>query len=276
MGAFAGWDMPLLYGSARDEHLAVRRASGVFDVSHMGQLEVTGAGARDALQALLTNDVTALGPGQGQYTLLCQDDGGVIDDLIVYALADRFLLVVNASNIAACRERLEGRLPAGVELADRSPEIAMLALQGPGWAEALRPLAATPLAFSLDYFEIGEDVIAGVPSLIARTGYTGEPGVELMCPWDAAPALWDALERVPQGGRRVPRAHELDAGLARVAGPRDQARDPGDHVLPDLEVVERERERRGGERAERLGPARALEGEHRHLGRPVGHLHAGR
>lgn len=196
MGAFAGWDMPLLYDSARDEHLAVRRATGIFDVSHMGQLEVAGAGARDALQGLLTNDVTAIGPGQGQYTLLCQDDGGVIDDLIVYALADRFLLVVNASNIAACRERLEDRLPAGVEVADRSPEVAMLALQGPGWAEALRPLAATPLAFSLDYFEIGEDVIAGVPCLIARTGYTGEPGVELMCPWDAAPAVWDALQDV--------------------------------------------------------------------------------
>ena len=214
MGAFAGWDMPLLYDSARDEHLAVRRASGIFDVSHMGQLEVTGPGARDALQALLTNDVTAVGPGQGQYTLLCHDDGGVIDDLIVYALADRFLLVVNASNIAPCRERLEDRLPAGVEVADRSPEVAMLALQGPRWAEALRPLAATPLAFSLDYFEIGEDVIAGVPCLIARTGYTGEPGVELMCPWDAAPALWDAL----QGARR-PRPRR--AGRPRHPPPRD-------------------------------------------------------
>jgi aminomethyltransferase len=196
MGAFAGWDMPLLYGSARDEHMAVRTASGIFDVSHMGQLEVTGTGARDALQALLTNDVAAIGPGQGQYTLLCEDDGGVIDDLIAYALADRHLLVVNASNIAACRERLEDRLPAGVEVADRSPEVAMLALQGPRWAEALRPLAATPLPFTLDYFEIGEDVVAGVPCLVARTGYTGEPGVELMCPWDAAPALWDALQSV--------------------------------------------------------------------------------
>jgi aminomethyltransferase len=197
-GAFAGWDMPLLYGSARDEHLAVRRGSGVFDVSHMGQLEVSGGAARDALQTLLTNDVTAIGPGQGQYTLLCQDDGGVIDDLIAYALADRFLLVVNASNVAACRERLEERLPAGVELADRSREVAMIALQGPRWAEALRPLLATPRALSLEYFEIGEDVVAGVPCLIARTGYTGEPGVELMCPWDAAPELWDALQGVAE------------------------------------------------------------------------------
>ncbi len=159
----------------------------------MGQLEVSGPAAREGLAAVLTNDLSAIGPGQGQYTLLCQDDGGVIDDLIVYALADRYLLVVNASNVEACRDRLAERLPGGADLADRSPEVAMLALQGPRWADALRPLAETPLAFTLDYFDIGEDRIAGVPCLIARTGYTGEPGVELMCPWDGAPAVWDAL-----------------------------------------------------------------------------------
>lgn len=193
MGTFAGWDMPLLYGSARSEHMAVRERSGVFDVSHMGQLEVSGAGAREALAWILTNDVSAIGPGQGQYTLMCEDDGGVIDDLIAYALPDRFLLVVNAANVAPCHARLEDRLPAGVELADRSREIAMLAVQGPRWADALRPLAASPAPFLLDYFEIGEDVIGGVPCLVARTGYTGEPGVELMCPWDRAADLWDAL-----------------------------------------------------------------------------------
>lgn len=196
MGGFAGWDMPLYYSTASAEHRAVRATCGLFDVSHMGQLEVSGPAAREGLSRALTNDLSAIGPGQGQYTLLCQDDGGVIDDLIVYALPDRYLLVVNASNIAACRDWLAERLPEGAELADRSPEVAMLALQGPGWADALRPLAATPLAFSLDYFDIGEDVIAGVPCLIARTGYTGEPGVELMCPWDGAPAIWDALMAV--------------------------------------------------------------------------------
>lgn len=193
MGAFAGWDMPLYYSTARAEHRAVRERCGVFDVSHMGQIEVSGPQAREGIARCLTNAVSQIGPGQGQYTLMCQDDGGVIDDLIAYALPDRFLLVVNASNVAACRARLEERLPAGAHLADRSPEMAMLALQGPRWADALRPLAATPAAFSLDYFEIAEDQIAGVPCLIARTGYTGEPGVELMCPWDAAPRLWDAL-----------------------------------------------------------------------------------
>lgn len=202
MSAFAGWDMPLYYSTARAEHRAVREGCGLFDVSHMGQLEVSGPGAREGLSRALTNDLATIGPEQGQYTLMCQDDGGVIDDLIVYALADRYLLVVNASNIAACRERLEDRLPDDATLADRSPEVAMLALQGPRWAEALRPLAATPAAFSLDYFGIGEDVIAGVPCLIARTGYTGEPGVELMCPWDRAPELWDGLMGVP--GAPVP------------------------------------------------------------------------
>ncbi len=193
MGEFAGWDMPLYYSSAGAEHRAVREHCGLFDVSHMGQLEISGPEAREGLERALTNDLSAIGPGQGQYTLMCEDDGGVIDDLIVYALADRYLLVVNASNIGACRERLEDRLPRRADLADRSAEVAMLALQGPRWADALGPLAATPSAFALDYFEVAEDTIAGVPCLIARTGYTGEPGVELMCPWEGAPALWDAL-----------------------------------------------------------------------------------
>jgi aminomethyltransferase len=183
----------------------VRGASGVFDISHMGQLEVSGPGAREALAGLLTNDLWAIGPGQGQYTLMVDDDAGVIDDLIVYALPDRYLLVVNASNVGACRERLHDRLPHGVTLADRSKEIAMLALQGPAWKAALGPHLATPAAFELDYFEVGEDMVAGVPCLIARTGYTGEPGVELLCPWDGAPALWDAL----MGGEEPP----VPAGL---------------------------------------------------------------
>jgi len=196
MGAFAGWDMPLYYSTARAEHTAVRKSAGVFDVSHMGQLEVSGPGAREGLALTLTNDLD-IAPGQGQYTLMCEDDGGVIDDLIVYALGDRYLLVVNASNIAACRDRLADRLPADAELTDRSPETAMLALQGPAWADALRPLSARGTAFGLEYFSIGDDEIAGVPCRIARTGYTGEPGVELMCPWDEAPVVWDALLASP-------------------------------------------------------------------------------
>jgi aminomethyltransferase len=198
--------MPLGYTTVRDEHRAVRERSGVFDVSHMGQIEVSGPGAREYLQATLTNDVTAIGPAQGQYTLLCQEDGGVIDDLIAYALPDRHLLVVNAANVDACRTWLADRAPAGVDVDDRSAEVAMLAVQGPRWREALSPLRGSPAAMSLEYFEIGEGSLAGVPCLIARTGYTGEPGVELMCPWSDAPRLWDAL----LGGPHAP----VPAGLA--------------------------------------------------------------
>ncbi|MSO44240.1 MAG: glycine cleavage system aminomethyltransferase GcvT [Thermoleophilia bacterium] len=189
---FAGWEMPVEYAGVRTEHLGVRSTCGLFDVSHMGQIEVTGPAAREFLQATLTNDITRLGPGQAQYTLLPDDDGGVIDDLLVYALRDRFLLVVNASNIAPCWERLEGLAPVGVDVLDRSPQVAMLALQGPRWARALTPISS-PEPFSLPYMEATVAGIAGVPCLVARTGYTGEPGVEIMCDADLAPQIWDAL-----------------------------------------------------------------------------------
>jgi aminomethyltransferase len=196
LGDFAGWQMPLDYGSPRGEHLAVRAGVGVFDVSHMGQIEAAGPDARALLRWALTNDLGAIGPGQGQYTLMLADDGGVIDDLIVYALLDRYLLVVNAANRDACWARIrDGAEGRDVEIADRSDEIAMLALQGPDWAKALGPLAGTPAPLGLEYFEITEDMIAQVPALIARTGYTGEPGVEIMCPWELAPRIWDALMR---------------------------------------------------------------------------------
>lgn len=194
LGDFAGWQMPLDYGSPRAEHLAVRSAVGVFDVSHMGQIEVSGPDTRALLVWALTNNLSAIGPGQGQYTLMLTDDGGVIDDLIVYALIDRYLLVVNAANREACWERIragaEGR---EVSVADRSDEIAMLALQGPAWETALAPLVGSPAPLALDYFEITEDMVADVPAFVARTGYTGEPGVEIMCPWELAPRVWDAL-----------------------------------------------------------------------------------
>jgi aminomethyltransferase len=206
LGGFAGWDMPLVYTTVRAEHRAVRERCGLFDVSHMGQIEVSGPGAREFLQSRLTNDVSAIGPGQGQYTLLLQDDGGVIDDLIVYALLDRHLLVVNASNVAACLEAISERAPAGVTVADRSHEVAMFALQGPAWKEALTPLLASPAPLAMEPFEIVEDTVATVPCLVARTGYTGEPGVEILCPWELAGRLWDALMRGP--------AAPVPAGLA--------------------------------------------------------------
>ncbi len=193
---FAGWEMPVEYVGVRAEHLAVRATCGLFDVSHMGQIEVMGKGARDFLQATLTNDITRIGPGQAQYTLLPDDDGGVIDDLLAYALLDRFLLVVNASNIDACWARLTSLASDDLELVNRSPDVGMLALQGPAWVKALTPISS-PEPFSLPYMEATEAHVAGVPCLVARTGYTGEPGVEIMCDAAQAPVIWDALMGTP-------------------------------------------------------------------------------
>ncbi len=172
----------------------MRGGVGMFDVSHMGQIEVSGPDARALLVRGLTNRLAAIGPGQAQYTLMLDDDGGVIDDLIVYALIDRHLLVVNAANRAACWARMEA-LATGYEVtvADRSDEIAMIAVQGPLWERALGPLVGSPAPLGLEYFEVTEDMVASVPAFVARTGYTGEPGVEIMCPWDLAPRVWDAL-----------------------------------------------------------------------------------
>jgi aminomethyltransferase len=194
MAPFAGWEMPLLYSSAKDEHMAVRSAAGIFDVSHMGQLELTGDGAHAYLQERLSNDLDRLDVGQGQYTLLLTDDAGVIDDLIAYRLADRYFLVVNASNTDACRDALGDGLPTGVELVDRSREWGMLALQGPGWAEALSGVADAQSAIDTPYFSVIPSEVAGEPCLLARTGYTGEPGVEILCPWDGTVSVWDALQ----------------------------------------------------------------------------------
>ncbi len=267
MGAFAGWDMPLYYSTARAEHRAVRERCGVFDVSHMGQLEVSGAGAREALARLLTNDIDEIGPGRGQYTLMCEDDGGVIDDLIAYALADRFLLVVNASNVAACRDRLADRLPAGVALADRSREVAMMALQGPAWKAALSPHLATPLALSLDYFEVGEDMVArrALPHRPHRLHRRARGRADV--PVGRGPR---GLGR-PHVGRRPARAGR--AGRARHPAPGDGlpalragalARAHPDRGRPSLGLRRRRRpllRRRGHAPPGRRGDARAA----RHL-----------
>lgn len=185
--------MPLLYAGVREEHVAVRTRCGVFDVSHMGQIAVSGDGARDYLGQALTNDIQKLQPGQGQYTLVCREDGGTIDDLIVYQLADRYLIICNASNVAPVFDWIAGRAPEGVAVADESATFAMLALQGQAWEQAIAALVTDRAIFGLPYFGIVAVDVAGVPSLVARTGYTGEPGVEIMCPTDRATEVWDAL-----------------------------------------------------------------------------------
>ncbi len=197
LGGFAGWDMPLEYSTVRDEHRNVRTRCGVFDVSHMGQITVSGGGARAYLGEALTNDIDKLEPGQGQYTLVCRDDGGTIDDLIVYQLLDHYMIICNASNVAPVFTWVAARAPQGVTVSDESVGHAMLAVQGPAWEQALGPLVTGDEIVGLPYFGIAQTAVAGVPSWVARTGYTGEPGVEIMCPAHRATEVWDALMAGP-------------------------------------------------------------------------------
>ena len=187
MVPFAGWEMPVQYEGVIPEHRAVRTDAGVFDVSHMGEFEVEGPTARDLLQAVLSNDVDRLQPGQAQYSLITNDAGGIVDDVIVYRLAEhRYFVVVNASNREADLAWLIERELRGSDVRDVSDEYALLAVQGPRALERLGLARATPFTF-----ELGE--LDGVEVMINRTGYTGEEGVELACMEDDAVRLWDAI-----------------------------------------------------------------------------------
>jgi aminomethyltransferase len=184
---FAGWEMPVQYEGVIPEHRAVRGDAGVFDVSHMGEIEVEGPTARDVLQAMLSNDIDKLSPGDAQYTLLTTESGGIIDDLIAYRLDDhRYLLIVNASNREAVFRWLKEHEQRGSDVRDVSDDYALLAVQGP---RSLERLGLGPgKAFT---FELAE--LDGIEVMVNRTGYTGEEGVELACMEDDAPALWDAI-----------------------------------------------------------------------------------
>jgi aminomethyltransferase len=190
MVPFAGWEMPVQYEGVIQEHRAVRENCGVFDVSHMGELEVEGPRAQELLQSVLSNDLERIGPGQAQYTLLTNERGGIIDDLIAYAVeAGRYLLIVNGSNREVDFRWLKERETRGTEVSDRSSEYALLAVQGPRAFERL-DLPPAP-AFT---WAMGE--IDGVEVMVNRTGYTGEEGCELMSTAEDAAELWDrVLER---------------------------------------------------------------------------------
>jgi aminomethyltransferase len=184
---FAGWEMPVQYEGVIPEHLAVRTDAGVFDVSHMGQLHVEGPSAAELLQGLLSNDLGKLEDGDAQYTLLTNERGGIVDDLIVYRLsAHHFLLIVNAGNRDAAFTWLKERELRGSEVRDASDDYGLLAVQGPRALERLGLPEAKPFTHAM-----GE--LDGVEVMVNRTGYTGEAGVELMCPVEDAGALWDAV-----------------------------------------------------------------------------------
>lgn len=193
MTAFAGFEMPLSYGGILEEHRAVRAAAGIFDLCHMGEFELRGPRAIEVLERAMTNSAAALSEGRAQYTLMCAEDGGTIDDLIVYRVgAERYLLCVNASNIAADREWLAGLGAARADFRDLSDETGLVAVQGPRAIGILEPLARFPIA-RVRRFGVAEGEIAGVRCVAARTGYTGEDGFELFTPAARAPELFSAI-----------------------------------------------------------------------------------
>ncbi|HET9323507.1 MAG TPA: glycine cleavage system aminomethyltransferase GcvT [Gaiellaceae bacterium] len=184
---FAGWEMPVQYEGVIQEHRAVRSDAGVFDVSHMGELEVEGPKAHEFLQTMLSNDLDRLEPGQAQYTLLTNERGGIVDDLIAYRLeAGRYLLIVNASNRDADFRWLKEREVPGSDVRDVSDGYALLAVQGPRSLERLGLAEAPAFTFAMEELD-GHEV------MVNRTGYTGEKGVELMVPAEEGPLLWDAV-----------------------------------------------------------------------------------
>ena len=191
---FAGWEMPVQYRSILEEHRAVRGAAGLFDVSHMGEFEVSGPGSGRFLNGMVTNDVAKLHPGRVLYTPMCQPDGGVVDDLLIYMRGpEDFFLCVNAGNIAKDLNWLQEHVgDSAVSIRDRSTNFALLALQGPQAAAILQPLCGIDLGL-IRYYHFGEGTVAGVKCMISRTGYTGEDGFELYHPAASAPALAEAL-----------------------------------------------------------------------------------
>ena len=207
---FGGWQMPIEYpgGGVLKEHVAVREAVGVFDVSHLGKGVVRGAGALDFVNDRLTNDLNRISPGQAQYTLCCDPEtGGVVDDLIVYVRSDQeVFLIPNAANSSEVVGRLHADAPAGIEVQDLHRSLAVIAVQGPSSAQLVRALE---LPVESDYMSFTSTSWRGLPVVVSRTGYTGELGFELLPRWADAGLLWDAL--LEQGSALGARACGLGA-----------------------------------------------------------------
>ncbi|OIN68469.1 glycine cleavage system protein T [Exiguobacterium sp. KRL4] len=190
---FAGFEMPVLFSSIKEEHLAVREQVGMFDVSHMGELLVTGPDALSFLQHTLSNDISKIAIGQAQYNVLCQEDGGTVDDLLVYRLAEHdYLLVVNASNIEKDETHLRRYLQGDVTLENQSDAYGQIAVQGPKAMEVLNALTELTLD-EIKFFRFVQGQLAGIDMLVSRSGYTGEDGFELYMRASDASVVWQAL-----------------------------------------------------------------------------------
>jgi aminomethyltransferase len=225
---FGGWDLPQQYTSIRDEHVAVRKAAGLFDVSHMGRFRVLGGGSFDFLQSVVTNDLHRIEPGMAQYNLLCTEGGGIVDDLIVYWGDEGFFVVVNASNREKDLAWMRDHAPSGVTIEDRTFELALLAFQGPR-AQELMPSSGLD---DLPYFGFRTGEVAGVTGMISRTGYTGEDGFEIFVASDRVGHVWDAIlekgrpEGVLPAGLGARDAARLEAALRLYGSDMDETVNP--------------------------------------------------
>jgi aminomethyltransferase len=232
MVEFAGWEMPVQYEGVIQEHRVVRTAAGLFDVSHMGEIRVTGTGAEAYLQYATPNDVAKLRPGRIHYSALLTDRGTYIDDLLVYRVGDEeFLVVVNASNVDADFAHMQSLPQSDVQLENVSADYALLALQGPKAGDILPALTDSPLD-DINYYGFTNGRVAGEDALISRTGYTGEDGFELYVSPKSAPAIWDALFEAGAGHGLVPAGLgardtlRLEAGMALYGHEIDDSTTP--------------------------------------------------
>jgi aminomethyltransferase len=267
---FGGWLMPVQYSSILEEHRAVRERAGLFDLSHMGELFVDGPAAGDALAAAVASDPRTLAVGRAQYSMICAEDGGIIDDLIIYRLAtDRFLVVANAGNAATVSDELADRLEGwNAVLDDRSMVTSLIAIQGPAAAGILGPLTDVDLT-SLRYYAIAEAEVAGIRALVARTGYTGEDGFEIFVDWARGPEIWAALEAAGQEAGLVPcglgarDTLRLEAGMPLYGNELDRTTNPFEAGLGRVVKLDKPGGFVGQEalaRVEAQGPARHLVG----------------
>lgn len=191
---FGGYLLPVQISGIKQEHNAVRNNAGIFDVSHMGEFLVHGEKAEQFLQKMVTNDVSKARPGDALYTAMCYENGGTVDDLLIYCLdQNKYQLVVNAANIDKDFKWLSEHAPQDLELIDQSNKIALLAVQGPHAIAIVQKITNYDLT-SIKHFKFANQVsLEGVSCLVSRTGYTGEDGLELYCPWDKAPEVWNAI-----------------------------------------------------------------------------------
>jgi aminomethyltransferase len=225
---FGGWELPQQYTSIRDEHIAVRKVAGLFDISHMGRFKVTGASAFDFLQGLLTNDLSRIAEGRAQYNLMCNEQGGILDDLVVYWGDDGFFVVVNAANRERDLDWMRSHAPSGVDIEDRTFELALIALQGPK-AEELMPAKGLD---DLPYFGFRPGQVAGTGALVSRTGYTGEDGFEIFVAADRVVKVWDAIlenggpHGVLPAGLGARDATRLEAALRLYGNDMDESVNP--------------------------------------------------